>query len=92
MSELAAIRESGVAFDREEHTHGICAGGIAVTDAFGSLAALSVPMPAQRFNGREAEVADELLATRNGALAALAPATSSSVRGAADGRRWCARS
>lgn len=60
--ELETIRETGIAFDREEHTHGICAGGIAMRDAFGTLAALSVPMPAQRFRGREKEVARELTA------------------------------
>jgi DNA-binding IclR family transcriptional regulator len=69
--ELDAIRETGVAFDREEHTHGICAGGIAMSDAFGQLAALSVPMPAQRFRGRESEIARELAAIRGAALSAL---------------------
>jgi DNA-binding IclR family transcriptional regulator len=72
--ELEAIRETGVAFDHEEHTHGICAGGIAVSDAFGQLAALSVPMPAQRFQGRETEIAEELTAARDAALAALGTA------------------
>lgn len=71
LRELESIRVTGVAFDREEHTHGICAGGIAVVDAFGSMAALSVPMPAQRFRGRETEIAEELLAARNAAMAAL---------------------
>ena len=60
--ELDTIRETGVAFDREEHTHGISAGGIAVSDAFGRLAALSVPMPTQRFRGRECAIARELTA------------------------------
>ncbi|MFL5841963.1 MAG: IclR family transcriptional regulator [Thermoleophilaceae bacterium] len=69
--ELDTIRETGVGFDREEHTHGICAGGIAVSDAFGQLAALSVPMPAQRFRGRETEIAEELIAARDAAIHAL---------------------
>lgn len=72
--ELDSIRETGVAFDREEHTHGICAGGIAVSDAFGQLAALSVPMPAQRFRGRETEIAEELSAAREAAMRALGTA------------------
>jgi DNA-binding IclR family transcriptional regulator len=71
LRELESVRETGVAFDREEHTHGICAGGIAVSDAFGELAAISVPMPAQRFRGREAEIAAELSTAREAALAAL---------------------
>jgi DNA-binding IclR family transcriptional regulator len=74
MAELDSIREGGVAFDREEHTEGICAGGIAVIDAFGALAALSVPMPMQRFYGREDEIATELLVTRQAALADLGTA------------------
>jgi DNA-binding IclR family transcriptional regulator len=69
--ELEKVRQRGVAFDHEEHTHGISAGGIAVVDAFGALAALSVPMPTQRLRGRETEIADELLSTRQEALAAL---------------------
>jgi DNA-binding IclR family transcriptional regulator len=69
--ELNTIRETGVAFDREEHTHGICAGGIAISDAFGQLAALSVPMPAQRFRGRENEIARELTAARDAAITAI---------------------
>jgi DNA-binding IclR family transcriptional regulator len=72
--ELDSIRETGVAFDREEHTHGICAGGIAVNDAFGQLGAISVPMPAQRFRGRETEIAEELIAARDAALQALGTA------------------
>jgi DNA-binding IclR family transcriptional regulator len=74
LRELESVRETGVAFDREEHTHGICAGGIAVSDAFGELAAISVPMPAQRFRGREAEIAAELSTAREAALAALGTA------------------
>jgi DNA-binding IclR family transcriptional regulator len=72
--ELESIRETGVAFDREEHTDGICAGGVAVRDAFGQLAALSVPMPAQRFRGRETEIAEELSEVRAATLATLGTA------------------
>jgi DNA-binding IclR family transcriptional regulator len=74
LEELESVRETGVAYDREEHTHGICAGGIAIVDAFGALAALSVPMPVQRFRGREEEIARELLRTRDAALADLGTA------------------
>jgi IclR family transcriptional regulator, acetate operon repressor len=64
MAEIAKIRETNVAFDREEHTAGISAAGIALRDPFGALAAISVPMPTQRFEGREAEIADALAAAR----------------------------
>jgi len=56
-AELARIREAGVAFDREEHTEGICAVGAAISDGAGSVAAISVPVPTQRFAGREDELA-----------------------------------
>lgn len=57
LAELATVRREGVAFDREEHTEGICAVGAAVLDPTGPVAALSVPVPAQRFAGREAALA-----------------------------------
>lgn len=56
-AELARIRTTGVAFDREEHTEGICAVGAAVGDASGPVAAISVPVPTQRFRGRERHLA-----------------------------------
>jgi len=50
--ELEAVRRSGVAFDREEHSEGICAVGAAVRGPSGALCALSIPVPAARFHGR----------------------------------------
>jgi DNA-binding IclR family transcriptional regulator len=64
LAELETVRATHVAFDREEHTTGISAAGIAVRDPFGALAAISVPMPTQRFAGREQEIADALVAAR----------------------------
>ncbi|HWB69759.1 MAG TPA: IclR family transcriptional regulator, partial [Solirubrobacterales bacterium] len=54
---LARVRQEGVAFDREEHTEGICAVGATVLGPSGALAAISVPVPSQRFAGREDELA-----------------------------------
>ena len=71
MAELEVVRETRVAFDREEHTTGISAAGIAVRDPFGSLAAISVPMPTQRFDGREPEIAMALRQVRRDILHAL---------------------
>jgi DNA-binding IclR family transcriptional regulator len=71
LAELERVRARRVAFDREEHTTGISAAGIAVRDPFGALAAISVPMPTQRFAGREAEIADALLEARAEILQAL---------------------
>jgi DNA-binding IclR family transcriptional regulator len=59
--ELAAVRADGVAYDREEHTLGICAVGAVVRDPYGPVAAISVPVPTQRFAGNEAELARVLL-------------------------------
>lgn len=64
LHQLDEVRRTGIAFDYEEQNEGICAAGIAV--AAGGLAlAVSVPMPAQRFIGREAECADALQRVRD---------------------------
>jgi DNA-binding IclR family transcriptional regulator len=71
LEELAEIRRTGVALDREEHTEGISAGGFAVRDVSGTVAAISVPMPTQRFAGREQAIVASLAAARAEAVAAL---------------------
>lgn len=63
LAELERIREAGVAFDREEHTPGICAVGAVVVDPGGRLAAVTVPLPAQRFYGHEERFAEPLRRT-----------------------------
>ena len=74
-AEIDEIRKTKVAFDREEHTTGISAAGIAVRDPFGVLAAISVPMPTQRFEGREAEIAEALREARRDILRGLGVAS-----------------
>jgi len=64
LKELKAVRKSGVAFDREEHTLGICAAGVVLRDRIGNDLAISVPVPAQRFRQQEQLIAGRLLATR----------------------------
>ena len=59
-AELATVRESGVAIDREEQSDGVCAIGAVVSAGSAGLIAVSVPIPAQRFHGREAELAAAL--------------------------------
>jgi DNA-binding IclR family transcriptional regulator len=66
-SELARVRDAGVAFDREEHTEGICAVGAAILDSTGPVAAISVPIPAQRFYGQEERLAEEAQAAATAA-------------------------
>ena len=59
-AELDRIRAEGVAYDREEQTEGICAVGAVLHGVSDVLVAVSVPVPAQRFYGREAELAQVL--------------------------------
>lgn len=61
--QLARVRQTQVAYDYEEQNAGICAAGIAV-DVAGATLAVSIPMPAQRFAGREDESARALIAFR----------------------------
>ena len=61
--ELAAVRRDGVAFDRDEHTPGISAVGIAFADGKGDLYAVSIPTPSTRFQLSEDSLAGELLQT-----------------------------
>jgi len=63
LAELRKVQERGVAFDREEHTIGICGLGALIRDGSGRVASISVPLPAQRFYGNEERLAPVLLAT-----------------------------
>ena len=65
LRELAIVRRSGVAFDREEHTLGICAAGVAFRDPLGNPVAISVPVPTQRFADAQAKIAKQLIATKH---------------------------
>ncbi len=51
--ELAVVRESRVAYDREEYSVGICAIGMALRDTPLGAAAISIPMPVQRFDQKK---------------------------------------
>jgi DNA-binding IclR family transcriptional regulator len=66
MKELAEVRRAGVAFDREEHTLGISAAGVALRDPLGNFVAISVPVPSQRFVEQREMIAKRLLATKHG--------------------------
>ncbi len=59
--ELQRIREAGVAFDREENSIGISAVAVALRGPLGDLAAISMPVPTQRFVENEAELVRALL-------------------------------
>ena len=69
LSELARVRKTGVAYDREEVTTGICAAAIAVRAPSGALLALSVAVPAQRFAELEDTITRVLREVRRDAAA-----------------------
>lgn len=64
LEELERVRDDGLAYDREEHTLGICAIGTAFTGPDGRGVAVSVPMPVQRFAENEAAVIKAMRALR----------------------------
>jgi IclR family transcriptional regulator, acetate operon repressor len=64
LRDLKSVRKTGVAFDREEHTQGICAAGVATRDPLGNVIAISVPVPAQRFYQHQRNIAAQLRATK----------------------------
>jgi DNA-binding IclR family transcriptional regulator len=71
-AELDRITESSVAFDREEHTQGICGVGAVVRSLSGEFAAVGTPVPVTRFYGAEDRLAREVLTTARAIEADLA--------------------
>jgi DNA-binding IclR family transcriptional regulator len=55
---------SDVAFDRDEHTVGISAAGIAGRTVGGHIVAISVPAPTERFTAEEARIVNALQSLR----------------------------
>jgi DNA-binding IclR family transcriptional regulator len=64
LRDLKSVRKTGIAIDREEHTHGICAAGFVTRDPIGNVLAVSVPVPAQRFYDHQKRIVDRLRATK----------------------------
>nr|WP_231985486.1 IclR family transcriptional regulator [Mycobacterium sp. E796] len=60
--EVAEIRRTGVAFDRDEHTRGISAAAIARRTAGDNVVAISVPAPTARFREKEQRILTALRA------------------------------
>jgi DNA-binding IclR family transcriptional regulator len=59
--EMEQIRSKGVSFDREENSVGICAVSVAIRSPSGELAAISIPVPTQRFKETEVELSRALI-------------------------------
>ncbi|OBG61082.1 MULTISPECIES: IclR family transcriptional regulator [unclassified Mycobacterium] len=60
--EVAEIRRTGIAFDRDEHTPGISAAAIARRTVGDNVVAISVPAPTERFGEKEQRIVDALRA------------------------------
>ncbi len=60
LAELDAVRATGIAVDREEHTEGICALARTVSAPDGWTAAVTIPLPTQRFERTEDALAQHL--------------------------------
>lgn len=60
---LDGVRNTGIAFDLDEHTPGISAIGFAFADWSGLLHAISVPIPSTRFESSRQNVEVEILKT-----------------------------
>ena len=59
--EIETIRETGLAFDREENSLGISAVAMSIRSPSGEIAAISIPAPTQRFNASERTLSQALL-------------------------------
>ena len=63
MTSISNIRETGLAYDLDEHTYGISAMGFAFADWSGDLHAISVPVPSTRFAQQRSDIERALLKT-----------------------------
>ena len=69
--ELRDVEESGLAFDMEEHSVGICAVGAAFLDPAGRAYSLSIPVPTSRFADRRQQLCKLLKKTTADLLSPL---------------------
>lgn len=63
LKELERVRGDGIAFDLQEHTAGICAIGRTIPDGAGGRAAVTIPLPALRFEDGAPRLAAALART-----------------------------
>ncbi len=65
LTDLHETRRTGVAYDMQEHTLGVCAIGMGFRDALGNRLALSMPISTSRFNELKPKAIERLLELRN---------------------------
>ena len=70
-AEIAQIKKNGMAFDRQEHSEGISAIGVAFRTATQAIHAISIPMPTIRFAENVDQFCVELETTKQRVLEAL---------------------
>lgn len=58
--EIGEVRRTGIAYDRDEHTAGISAAGVAARLQDGQIVAISVPAPTDRFLAHQSVIVDAL--------------------------------
>jgi DNA-binding IclR family transcriptional regulator len=68
-NELRDVEKTGLAYDLEEHSAGICAVGTAFRDSLGREYSLSIPVPAGRFEGKRQLLTKLLKSTKAELLA-----------------------
>ncbi|HTC51907.1 MAG TPA: IclR family transcriptional regulator [Steroidobacteraceae bacterium] len=80
---IESVRRSGVAYDLEEHTEGICAVGTAFVDPIGRAVAISIPVPTTRFRNKRLKVllTEEILLTRTKMIEALGASVNQASEG-----------
>jgi DNA-binding IclR family transcriptional regulator len=71
LAELEHVRETGVAFDREETELGICAVAAVIANGLGPQAAITIAAPTDRFHEAEAAFAEAVRTTARDATASL---------------------
>lgn len=65
LAQIHSADDDGVFYDREEHTDGICAIGVAFIDAVGRAHALSCPVPQSRFESTRDKLRSNILSCRD---------------------------
>lgn len=63
--DIERIQQTGLSYDQEEHTEGICAVAISFEDPMGRAYAVSIPVPTPRFSKNKAFFEQELLKCRD---------------------------
>lgn len=70
-TQLRQVARSGLAYDLEEHTDGVCAIGTAFLDSLGRAYSISIPVPRQRFDQKSVSLEEPLLACRDRLIATI---------------------